>query len=44
MVFKLKIIFQIKRWPKYDGIGSHDLCVPIPFTNKLGKTRRSWAS
>ena len=30
-------IFQIKSWPKYNGIGSHDLCASIPLTIKLRK-------
>ena len=33
-------IFQIKSWPKYNGIGSHDLCAPISFAIKLRKTTK----
>ena len=34
-------IFQIKSWPKkYNEIGSHDLCAPIPLTIKLKKTTK----
>ena len=31
-------VFQIKSWPNYNAIGSHDLFVPIPVINELGKT------
>ena len=30
-------IFQIKSCPKYNGMGSLDLCAPIPLTIKLRK-------
>ena len=33
-------IFQMKSWPKYNGIGSHDLCALIPLTIKLRKTTK----
>ena len=33
-------IFQLKSWPKYNWIGSHDLCAPIPLTIKLRKTTK----
>ena len=37
-------IFQIKSWPKYNGIGSHDLRAPIPPTVKLRKTIKDYSS
>ena len=33
-------ILQIKSWPKYNGIGSDDLCPPIAVTIKLRKTTK----
>ena len=32
--------FQIKSWPKYNGIGSHELCAPIRPTIRLRKTTK----